>query len=99
MTDGKKAKTGFEKEAIKTLPNDKPVVYKILNNEGENIYTGIAKRGRVRDRLGEHLPGGTDPIRGGKEVQIEQMKSIDDAKRKESNIISRTKPTYNKKGK
>lgn len=99
MTDNKKITKGFEKEAIKNLPNDKPVVYKILNNENENIYTGVAKRGRVIGRLIEHLPGGIDPIRGGKKVQIEKMKSIDDAIKKESNIISRTKPKFNKKGK
>ena len=60
---------------IGNLPNDKPVVYKI-KTESDNVnYVGVAKRGRVRDRLAEHLPGGKDPIPGAK-VQIEQTISI-----------------------
>ena len=82
-------------EGIESLPQDKPVVYKILNSQGENIYTGVAKRGNARDRLRDHLPGSQDAIPGAAKVQTEQMPSIDDAKRKEANIISRTKPKYN----
>lgn len=86
-------------ESIESLPEDKPVVYKILNNQGENIYTGIAKRGNVHDRLRDHLPGGQDAVPGATKVQIEQMPTIEDARRKEANIISRTKPRYNQQGK
>jgi excinuclease UvrABC nuclease subunit len=86
-------------ESINKLPQDKPVVYKILNDQGENIYTGVAKRGNVQNRLRDHLPSGTDAISGASKVQIDQMPSIDVAKRKEANIISRTKPKYNKQGK
>ncbi len=86
-------------EDIESLPQDKPVVYKILNRQGKNIYTGVAKRGNVRDRLRDHLSGGQDPIRGAAQVEIEQMPRIDDARRKEANIISRTKPKYNQLGK
>ena len=89
----------FTKDGIGNLPNDKPVVYRIKNRNNENIYIGIAKRGRVKDRLNEHLLGGTDPIRGGVKIQIEQTKSISEAEKKESNIISRSKPKYNIKGK
>ena len=56
-----------------------------------NNYTGTAKRGRVQERLQEHL--GKIP---GSKVQIEQMSSIHEALKKESNIISRSKPKYNK---
>ena len=87
------------KEGIGNLPNDNPAVYKIKNKNNENIYTGVAKRGRVKDRLNEHLPKGKDPIRSGIKVEIEQMNSISEAEKKESNIISRSKPKYNKKGK
>ncbi len=85
----------FNPEGIKKLPDDKPVVYKILTNSGGNSYTGIAKRGRVQDRLVEHLPGGKDPIPGAK-VRIEQESSIKDALSKETNILSRSNPKYNK---
>ncbi len=88
----------FNQQGIEKLPGDKPVTYKILTEAGKNNYTGIAQRGRVQDRLKEHLPAGKDYVPGIK-VQIEQMGSVVDAKAKESRIISRTKPPYNKKGK
>lgn len=90
--------TGFNKSGISKLPNDKPVVYKILTESSKNNYTGIAKRGRVQERLREHLSDGKDPIPGRK-VQIEQMSSIADAQAKESRVIVRSKPPHNIKGK
>lgn len=88
----------FTKSGIAKLPNDKPVNYKILTDAGTNNYAGIAKKGRVQDRLMEHLPGGKDYIPGSK-VQIEQQSSIADAKQKEAKIIARSKPKHNKQGK
>lgn len=88
----------FNPEGIGKLPNDKPVVYKILTGAGANTYTGVAQRGRVRARLQEHLPGAKNPIRGAK-VQIEQMPSIGDAKAKEGRVIKRSQPSQNKLGK
>ena len=88
----------FSEKGVEKLPNDKPVVYKILTSGGKNNYTGVAQRGRVKERLQEHLPGGKDSIPGSK-VQIEQMASIKQAEAKESRIISHFKPPYNKKGK
>ena len=88
----------FNKTGIGKLPNNKPVIYKILTESGGNNYTGIAKRGRVGERLEEHLVDGKDYVPGSK-VQIEQMKSIEEAQQKESRIISRSEPKYNKQGK
>jgi hypothetical protein len=88
----------FNRTGIEKIPNNKPVVYKILTERGKDNYTGVAKRGRVQDRLKEHLPGGKDCVPGAK-VQIEQMPSIEDAEAKEARIISRTKPPYNRQGK
>ena len=88
----------FNKEGINKLPNDKPVVYKIFAKSGGNNYTGSAKRGRVNERLNEHLPGGKDYIPGAK-VQIEQMNDIREARQKESRIIKVSKPKHNKQGK
>lgn len=88
----------FNKEGLNKLPNDKPVVYKILTPSGGNNYTGSAKRGRVNERLNEHLPGGKDYIPGAK-VQIEQMNDIREARQKESRIIKVSKPKHNKQGK
>ena len=89
----------FDSEGIGGLAKDKPVVYKIENSGGKNIYTGSAKRGRVEERLKEHLPGGKDPIRGGAKVKIQQKSSIDEALKSEARIIKQQKPPQNKKGK
>ena len=88
----------FNQKGIEKLPDNKPVVYKILTEGGKNNYTGVAQRGRVQARLEEHLPGGKDYVPGAK-VQIEQMGSIGDAEAKESRIITRAKPPHNEKGK
>ena len=90
---GKKT-TKFNKTGIGKLPNDKPVLYKIQTPSGNTNYAGIAKKGRVQDRLQEHL--GNVP---GEKVQIEQFSSIRDAAKKEGNVIKRTQPKYNEKGK
>ena len=92
-----KRKASFNQTGIETLPDNKPVVYKILTAGDKNNYTGVAQRGRVRDRLMEHLPGGKDYIPGAK-VHIEQIGSIKEAEAKETRIIARSKPPYNKKG-
>lgn len=99
MANGKSKTMHFDQNGLNKLPNDKPVVYKILNAQGENIYTGSAKRARIQERLQEHLSEGPDPIRGGVRVQIQQKSSIAEAEKMEKNIISRTKPKFNKLGK
>jgi excinuclease UvrABC nuclease subunit len=97
---GKKTKTArFNKDGIESLPDNKPVVYKIENRKGENIYTGSAKRGRVEKRIKEHLSSGPDPIRGGAKVKIQQKSTIAAAKKTETRSIARSKPRYNKIGK
>ena len=95
---GKKSGS-FDSEGIEGLAKDKPVVYKIKNSGGKNIYTGSAKRGRVEERLKEHLPGGKDPIRGGAKVKIQQKSTIDEALKSEARIIKQQKPPQNKRGK
>lgn len=88
----------FNRTGIGKLSDNKPVVYTVLTKGGSNNYTGTAKRGRVQERLQEHLPGSKDYVPGSK-VRIEQTKTIAEAMGKESRIIARSKPTYNKKGK
>jgi len=95
---GKKSGT-FDKDGIEGLAKNKPVVYRIEDAKGNNIYTGVAKRGRVEDRLKEHLPGEKDQVRGGAKVRIEQKASIDEALKSEARIIRRQQPPQNKKGK
>lgn len=91
-----KKTVSFNKTGANKLPSNKPAVYKILTKGGKTNYVGVAQRGRVGERIMEHLNEGE--IKGAK-VQIEQMQSITDAKTKEKGIISRTKPKYNDQGK
>ncbi len=46
----------FNPKGIEKLPDNKPVVYKIQTDAGKTNYVGVAQRGRVQDRLREHLP-------------------------------------------
>lgn len=87
----------FNREGIEKLPDDKPVVYKIEVQSGRNNYTGVAQRGRVRDRVAEHLPGSKDFVPGVK-VVVEQMGSIAEARQKELKVIARSQPKYNDQG-
>ena len=83
-------KVKYNKDGINQLPNDKPVLYRIETESGTLNYAGIAKRGRVRERIEEHL--GEIP---GARVRIEQFSSIQDARKKETNVIKRNAPKYN----
>lgn len=88
----KKAK--YNKTSIEQLPNDKSVLYRIKTDGGNLNYVGIAQKGRVSERIKEHL--GEIP---GAIVSIEQFSSINDARAKEKNVINRNKPKYNKQDK
>lgn len=88
----------FNQNGIGKLPENRPVVYKITTPSARNNYTGVAKRGRVQERLREHLPTGKDPVPGHK-VQVHQMESIEAAKARETRIIARSKPPHNIQGK
>ncbi len=98
MENGKKT-SEFTENGIESLAKNKPVVYQILDENNNNIYTGVAKRGRVEERLKEHLPSGPDPIKGGTKVKIQQKASIDKALESEARIIKKVKPQKNKRGK
>ncbi|MBL4809392.1 MAG: hypothetical protein JKY43_04965 [Phycisphaerales bacterium] len=89
-----KKTTNYNKANIPSLPNDKPVVYRIQTENGKDNYIGIAQRGRVNDRIAEHL--GEIP---GSKVKIEQHSSIQDARASEARLIENQQPKYNKDGK
>jgi hypothetical protein len=87
-------KVDYNLSGVEKLPNDKPVLYRIETEGGRENYVGVAQRGRVKERIAEHL--GEIP---GAKVSIEQFNSIDDARAKEANVIERVQPKYNKQGK
>ena len=91
-----KKTVSFNKSGLGKLPDNKSVVYRIQTNGGKTNYVGVAKRGRVQNRISEHIEDGKI---SSVKVQIEQMSSIKAAKEKEKNIIARTKPKYNEQGK
>ena len=87
-------KVKFTQDGINQLPNDKPVLYRIETPSGQPNYVGTAKRGRVQERIGEHL--GQIP---GASVRIEQFGNIKEAQQKEERVIKINQPKYNKQGK
>ena len=86
------------KTNIAKLPNDKPVMYKIKTEGGTVNYVGVAKKGRVQERIEEHLQGQKDYVPGAK-VQIEQCGSIAEARKIEATAIKRIQPKHNEQGK
>jgi len=89
-----KKTTNYNKTGIQKLSDDKPVVYQIQTESGKLNYVGVAKRGRVTDRIAEHI--GQVP---GAKVKIQQHASIQDAKASEARIIKQQQPRYNNQGK
>ena len=79
----------FNKKAIGAADNNKPVVYTLKKN-GDPVYVGIAKRGRVQERLAEHL--GEIPAT---EFSTRSYDSIFEAREAEERKINREKPKYN----
>ncbi len=63
----------FTKENIAKVPQDKAIIYKIKNSEGENLYTGIAGRGRSQERLVEHKDIKKEKIPEGTRFQYAQV--------------------------
>jgi excinuclease UvrABC nuclease subunit len=89
-----KKKVKYNEKSLNQLPNNQPVLYRIKTRSGTTNYAGVAKRGRVKQRIAEHIgeiPGST--------VEIEQFTSIRNAEKKETNVIKRSKPKYNIEGK
>jgi hypothetical protein len=82
-------------DGIGQLPDDKPVVYKILTKGNRNNYTGVAKRGKIQATLQEHLQSGKNYVPGAR-VYIERMNSIKEAQQKADRIIQKSAPKYNK---
>ncbi|MGI6393573.1 MAG: hypothetical protein ACOX2F_02385 [bacterium] len=84
----------YRKTEIEKLPNDKPVVYEIETESGKSNYVGVAQKGRVTERIKEHL--GEIP---GSVVKINQFSSIEKAREEEKKMIKKKQPKYNEKGK
>ena len=71
----------FNRTNIKSIPEDKPIIYRLLNNSNKELYTGIAKRNRPQDRLLEHLNIKKEKISGATKIKITQVPNLDNAKK------------------
>ena len=96
---GKQKSSRFTPDGIKKLAGDKPAVYTIKDRGGKPKYIGSAKKGRVPERITEHLPGKRDPVKSGDSVSIRQYPSIKKTKAAEVRAIKRNKPPQNRRGK
>ncbi len=89
----------FTKENIAKVPQDKAIVYKIKNRGGENLYTGIAGRGRSQERLEEHKDIKKEKIPEGTRFQYAQVKNKGRARVVEKQIIRKEQPEFNEQHK
>lgn len=88
------------KAGIKKIPDTKAGVYEIKNKKGKSEYVGMAKAGRLQDRVKEHLPSSPkDPIKGGKTVETKQQPNKAAALKTEKKMIKTKQPRQNIKGK
>ncbi len=85
----------FNARGAGELPNDKPVVYRIKTKGNRTNYVGVAQRGRVQERIREHVSHARIP---GAKVQVEQKPSIREARATEKRVIARSNPHYNRRG-
>jgi hypothetical protein len=89
----------FTKANIANVPQNKAIIYKIKSSNGENLYTGIAGRGRSQDRLIEHKDIKKEQILKGTKFQYAQVKTKDRAHQIEKSIIKKEQPEHNKQHK
>ncbi|MFC1595248.1 hypothetical protein ACFL3E_02385 [Patescibacteria group bacterium] len=84
---------------IKDVPENKTIIYKLLNNSGTNLYTGIAGRARGQDRLLEHKKFKKDKIPGATKFSFAQVKNKKIAEDVEKRIIKNEQPKFNEQNK
>ncbi len=89
----------FTKENIANVPQDKAIIYKIKSRGGENLYTGIAGRGRSQERLIEHKEIKKEKIPEGTKFQYAQVKTKVRAHEVEKSIIKKEQPEFNQQHK
>src|SRR3989344_4943126 len=85
----------FTKANIANVPQDKAIIYKIKSRSGENLYTGIAGRGRGQDRLVEHKDIKKEQIPEGTRFQYVHVKTKVHAHQIEKSIIKKEQPEHN----
>lgn len=73
------------------VPGNKPGVYRIKNAKGDVLYVGMAKGGRLDDRIAEHK----GEFKGGTQFQFKTTSSKESAERLERQEIKKYNPPSN----
>ena len=81
------------KENLSKVPDDKPGVYYIMNAQGDILYVGKAKGGRLGDRIEEHQ----GRFRQGTQFRYRTTRTKDAADVLERNEIIKHIPSRNKR--
>ena len=81
------------KANVEKVPGNKPGVYRIKNAQGDVLYIGKAKGGRLDDRISEHK----GRFQGGTKFQYRTVSSKDAAEKLERQEIRKHIPPRNKK--
>ena len=79
------------KANVKKVPGDKPGVYRIKNVEGDVLYIGMAKGGRLDGRIAEHK----GEFKRGTRFQYRTTSSKKSAERLERKEIKKFDPPSN----
>ncbi|MBI5152017.1 GIY-YIG nuclease family protein [Candidatus Peregrinibacteria bacterium] len=87
--------TKFNKTNIDKIPDDKSIVYRLRNQAGKELYTGIAKRYRGKERLLEHINLKSERIKGAVKVKVLQVPNIEKAEKIEKKLIEQLRPKFN----
>jgi excinuclease UvrABC nuclease subunit len=80
------------KANVEKVPGNKPGVYRIKNAQGNVLYVGKAKGGRLDDRISEHKSEFEDGTR----FQYKTTSTKEAAERLERREIQENKPPKNK---
>ena len=89
----------FTKGNIAKVPQGRAIIYKIKSRTGKNLYTGIAGRGRARERLLEHKEIKKEKIPEGTRFQYALVKNKKRARAVEKQVIEKEQPEFNEQHK
>lgn len=85
--------SSFNRNNLAKVPSNQPGVYRIKNAKNKILYVGIARGGRLAEKIAEHK----GELAGGTKFQYRIARNRLEAERIESEEIKNLKPAFNKK--